>query len=103
MLAVLGLWWLAARHSVVIPSIASVMDVLAHLFRKRQALDSTSLASGVTVSLLRVVLGFGLASANGIPLGLLSQEGNLLPWRRVIDNVALGLELRGVPRDERHA
>ncbi len=70
-LAVLGLWWLAARHSVVIPSIASVMDVLAHPFCEPPALDSTSLASGVAVSLLRVVLGFGLAAASGIPIGLL--------------------------------
>jgi NitT/TauT family transport system ATP-binding protein len=36
-------------------------------------------------------------------IGLLSQEGDLLPWRRVIDNIAMGLELRGVPRAERHA
>jgi NitT/TauT family transport system ATP-binding protein len=33
--------------------------------------------------------------------GFVSQEGNLLPWRRVEDNVALGLELRGMSRKER--
>jgi ABC-type nitrate/sulfonate/bicarbonate transport system ATPase subunit len=34
-------------------------------------------------------------------VGLVSQEGNLLPWRRVRENVALGLEIRGVGRAER--
>jgi NitT/TauT family transport system ATP-binding protein len=28
---------------------------------------------------------------------------NLFPWRNVIDNVAFGLEMAGVPKDERHA
>ena len=34
-------------------------------------------------------------------IGLVSQEGSLLPWRRVIDNVALGLEIQKVGRTER--
>lgn len=33
-------------------------------------------------------------------VGLVSQEGNLLPWRRVLRNVALGLEIR---RERRRA
>lgn len=35
------------------------------------------------------------------PPGYVSQEGDLLPWRRVEDNVALGLEIRGMPRLQR--
>ena len=31
------------------------------------------------------------------------QNLNLFPWRNVIDNVAFGLEMKGVPRAERHA
>ncbi len=34
-------------------------------------------------------------------IGLVSQEGTLLPWRRALANVALGLEIRGVGRAER--
>lgn len=50
----------------------------------------------------------GQALINGRPVhgvhpavGYISQADTLLPWRTVLDNVALGLELRGVPRRER--
>lgn len=36
-------------------------------------------------------------------LGYISQNDTLLPWRTVRGNVAMGLELRGVPRTERRA
>ncbi len=34
-------------------------------------------------------------------IGLVSQEGTLLPWRRAMANVTLGLEIRGMGRAER--
>jgi NitT/TauT family transport system ATP-binding protein len=34
-------------------------------------------------------------------IGMVSQEGGLLPWRTALGNVTLGLELRGVGRTER--
>ncbi len=34
-------------------------------------------------------------------VGLMFQDANLMPWRTVIDNIALPLELAGVPREER--
>ncbi|HEY6822402.1 MAG TPA: ATP-binding cassette domain-containing protein, partial [Burkholderiales bacterium] len=40
------------------------------------------------------------------PLGadsvMVWQNLNLFPWRTVLDNVAFGLEMRGVPRAQRH-
>ena len=36
-------------------------------------------------------------------VGLVSQEGTLLPWRRALANVTLGLEIRGMGRAERRA
>jgi NitT/TauT family transport system ATP-binding protein len=34
-------------------------------------------------------------------VGYITQDDNLLPWRSLLTNVELGLEFRGVPRDER--
>lgn len=34
-------------------------------------------------------------------VGYISQADTLLPWRTVLDNVALAMELRGVPKQER--
>jgi NitT/TauT family transport system ATP-binding protein len=44
----------------------------------------------------RVILGEGAARAS------VYQEHSLLPWRTVIDNVAFGLEIRGLARRTRH-
>ncbi len=35
-------------------------------------------------------------------VALMFQDANLMPWRSVIDNIALPLELAGVSKDERH-
>ena len=69
--AIILLWHVASVHSVVVPSIWSVLDVLAHPFRELTDLDSRPFAYGVGISMLRVVCGFSLAALTGVPIGLL--------------------------------
>jgi len=66
-------------------------------------------------TLLNCIAGFTQASAGHIALGgrvvrgpgaergVVFQKHALMPWLNVIDNVALGLRLRGVPRETRRA
>jgi len=66
-------------------------------------------------TLLRMIAGLERISAGGIgyrgkpvsrpqrEIGMVFQEYSLLPWRTVLDNVALGPEFGGVPRSERKA
>ena len=63
-------------------------------------------------TLLRVLAGLlpatqGEVSFDGAPLqephpdiGLVFQHANLLPWRTVLENITLPLEIRGIPQDE---
>jgi NitT/TauT family transport system ATP-binding protein len=71
-------------------------------------------ASGVGKStLLRVLIGLAKASAGQAavatlsaarqPVALVFQDSRLLPWRRVVDNVAFGLEGSGLSKPERRA
>lgn len=71
-------------------------------------------------TLLNVIAGFirpsggkiTLTSSDGVPIevagpdgkrGVVFQKHALLPWLSVLDNVAFGLKLQGLPRPERHA
>src|ERR1700754_3187124 len=45
----------------------------------------------------------GIARPLGADSVMVWQNLNLFPWRNVIDNVAFGLEVRGIARDERYA
>jgi NitT/TauT family transport system ATP-binding protein len=65
-------------------------------------------------TLLRLIAGLDTASSGDILLdggritgpdarvGIVFQEYSLFPWRSVIDNVAFGLEMKGMVREERN-
>ncbi|WFN33499.1 ABC transporter ATP-binding protein [Methanogenium sp. S4BF] len=64
-------------------------------------------------TLLRIIAGLettteGTILLNGVPVegtdtdrGMVFQEYSLFPWKSVIDNIAFGLEMRGIPKTER--
>jgi NitT/TauT family transport system ATP-binding protein len=51
----------------------------------------------------RVVVGDRIVRGPLREVGYISQEPTLLPWRTVQSNVELGLEIAGVPTEQRHA
>jgi len=65
-------------------------------------------------TLLRLIAGLDEAQAGSIFLdgeemkgqnpkvGMVFQEYSLFPWRTVIDNIAFGLEMKGIPKEERY-
>jgi NitT/TauT family transport system ATP-binding protein len=65
-------------------------------------------------TLLRMIAGLEVPSRGNISLegqtitgpsperGMVFQEYSLFPWRTVIDNVAFGLELKGISQEERY-
>lgn len=92
-----------------------------------EALDAVTLAIGAAEfvslvgpsgcgksTLLRIIAGLQSQTAGDVihvgqqgtsPSrgGLVVQENGTFPWMDVLDNVAFGLEMQGVPRDERRA
>jgi NitT/TauT family transport system ATP-binding protein len=65
-------------------------------------------------TLLRMIAGLDTAESGSIVLdgeemkgtnpkvGMVFQEYSLFPWRTVIDNIAFGLEMQGMTKDERY-
>ena len=67
----LAIWWAMSLQSSVVPSIGSVVEVLMNPSVAPADLDTTSITAGAQISILRVVLGFGLAGITGIVAGFL--------------------------------
>lgn len=63
--------WMAARihNQVILPPMEQVLYILAHPFEDLVSMGS--LTSNVLVSLVRVLLGYALAAAIAIPLGVI--------------------------------
>jgi len=78
--AIVAAWHVTSLRSVVVPSIGSVVEILAHPFREPPNLDATSLADSAAISFLRVLCGFSLAAITAVPIGLLVGR-----WRLAMD------------------
>ena len=76
---VLAAWWLGARSgSAVVPGFGEVWDVLAHPLREPPDLQSPSLAFSVAITLVRFAVGFSLAVATAVPLGIAAARSPVL-------------------------
>lgn len=73
----------------------TLLSVIAGLFRHRRdaRVSGRVLIDGVDV----------LNGPAKIRIGYVTQRDTLLPWRNVLGNVELGLEVMGVPREKRRA
>src|SRR5262249_6331443 len=94
------------------------LDGISHCFRSRRFACILGPSGCGKSTLIQIIGGLEAASAgrvriqetgNGEPrrLGadsvMVWQNLNLFPWRNVMDNIAFGLEMRGMPRSERYA
>jgi NitT/TauT family transport system ATP-binding protein len=104
--------WGGARTQVV------ALDRFSHRFRSGRFSCLLGPSGCGKSTLVQIVGGLERATSGSVriqdpregdsqrPLGadsvMVWQNLNLFPWRNVIDNVAFGLEMRGVPREERY-
>jgi NitT/TauT family transport system ATP-binding protein len=95
------------------------LDKVSHRFTSRRFACLLGPSGCGKSTLIQIVGGLEAATSGTVrivdperpmtarPLGadsvMMWQTLNLFPWRSVIDNVAFGLEVRGVPREERYA
>jgi NitT/TauT family transport system ATP-binding protein len=97
----------------------TALDRFTHHFRSRRFSCLLGPSGCGKSTLIQIVGGIETATSGGVrivdpqrpdvarPLGadsvMMWQNLNLFPWRSVIDNVAFGLEMRGMGRAERYA
>src|SRR5262245_24675498 len=106
--------WLGTHGSGVV-----ALENFSHRFRSRRITCLLGPSGCGKSTLIQIVAGLESASSGSVsivdpqrgdtrrPLGadsvMVWQNLNLFPWRSVIDNVAFGLEMRGMGRTERYA
>ncbi len=103
----------AKAKRVFPPNVVAVDDVDLHI--EKGSFVAFLGPSGCGKStLLRMIAGLDRPTSGGVlvggedpslrtvPIAFVFQDAHLLPWRNVLDNAALPLELLGVPKAERH-
>lgn len=95
-------------------STLTVLDHLTFDVRDKEFVCILGSSGCGKTTLLRLIAGLDLALSGSIQLdgetitgtnpkvGMVFQEYSLFPWRSVIDNIAFGLEMKGMSREERY-
>ena len=104
--------------SVRYQTASGIVEALSHVnlsIRDREFIVAIGASGCGKTTLLSVIAGFlgpsdGEVLLDGKPVvgpgadrGVVFQRHALMPWLSVLDNVAFGLNMRGLPREERHA
>jgi len=95
-------------------SILTVLDNLNFEVKDKEFVCILGSSGCGKTTLLRLIAGLDTAKSGAIILdgqeihgtspkvGFVFQEYSLFPWRTVIDNIAFGLEMKGMGKDERY-
>ncbi len=76
---VVAAWWAGSRSgSAVVPSFGEVGRVLAHPLEEPPDLSSRSLGFSMLLTLLRIALGYTLAVATAVPLGIAAARSRVV-------------------------
>ncbi len=93
------------------------LDRISHRFRSHRFACILGPSGCGKSTLIQIIAGLEEATAGsvriqdpgkseprrlGVDSVMVWQNLNLFPWRNVVDNVAFGLEMRGMPRAQRH-
>jgi NitT/TauT family transport system permease protein len=84
-LLVLAWWYGVKKATAVVPYFSEVWDVLSHPFREPPDLNSRSLAFSTFITLVRLVVGFGVGVITAVPMGYLSAKNRIV--HRLVDPV----------------
>ncbi len=94
-------------------SSVEALRVISFELREREFLCILGPSGCGKTTLLKIIAGllkptsgeviFSAERADGPLNSMVFQEHGIFPWMNVIDNVAFGLEMRGLPEKERHA
>ena len=72
-------WWFAIRSgTAVVPTFGEVLQVLLHPLQVPPDLYSRSLAFSLMMTLLRLLIGFGLGVVTAVPLGLWAARNRIV-------------------------